>query len=614
MYSTPQQDVPGKRLPFLLQVLSFCLALLIVIAAPAQVLTNGTLYQIKCKGSQRVLDVRGGSDAPGTQVWQYDRNLTTAQRFTFGDGGNGSYMIFTKANLLVSIKVNLMVSEANVNNNSNSSGIGLVQDKPYVAGRLTAVAVNAPDPNRQKWKLIPAGDNFTFFIQSVAYPDKVLQPFNNDAQASLVLAPNTGADIQKWIINEPDDMMNEAMASPGEINELKDILTYQLGVGVLGGESTRPFYYHNNQPGETVYKYKKLIDPAKLPGELIDMIKNKLGPLGFVLSPVSEVLDLASDVKDFFTGSGSTKMYMDCWYPDSELRRVVCGKMKDKTGLCTQDYLHTQVTQDKDANFDIVPNDKFTFMLKNRWIGDKFDKIECEVRPTAGDPLYPRNPQVYSIKKDENACMYGPWMGDILDINAKIPIPLTDTKIEVANIDLRNNNEIHPVNQFWVKRGQELDLTSIVDGTGYFQKTGNNEIQASGLNQAMRYYIAFEVPATNTPRTSVMGISPLREFDVNGVGFDFSNNAAADIQPQTLTLKYKGVVRIKVNDNSFVRFQHTHHIFFDKMRVRPDGSAQGYIVVETDPIVKQGGSINIFVKETTPQGNNTVPTRLPVRQ
>jgi len=40
----------------------------------------------------------------------------------------------------------------------------------------------------------------------------------------------------------------------------------------------------------------------------------------------------------------------------------------------------------------------------------------------------------------------------------------------------------------------------------------------------------------------------------------------------------------------------THSIFFDKTRIRSDGTAQGYIVIETEPIVLYGGSINIFVK------------------
>jgi hypothetical protein len=297
-------------------------------------------------------------------------------------------------------------------------------------------------------------------------------------------------------------------------------------------------------------------------------------------------------------------MAMDCWYPDSEFKKTACGKLKEDAFVCAPDFLHTQVTDDRDINLDIFPNDKFKFMLKNRHIGDKFTSIEGEVKPKMLRNVYndktnesrtPRNASFLELKKDANVCLFGPWMGDILDINAKIPLPLTDTKIEVANIDLRNNNEIHPVNQLWYKKGAETQLISVVDATGYFNKTGNNEIAASGLNQLMRYYVAFEIPASIVQATQA---GKRVEYDVNGIGFDFTNNPTLDIQPEFLTLKYNGQLRLKINDNSFVRLQKTHKVFFDKIRNRLDGSVQGYFVVETERITNQGGSINVIIKNT----------------
>ena len=53
-----------------------------------------------------------------------------------------------------------------------------------------------------------------------------------------------------------------------------------------------------------------------------------------------------------------------------------------------------------------------------------------------------------------------------------------------------------------------------------------------------------------------------------------------------------------------MRTQPTHHVFFDKVRARPNHkSIQGYIVVETDAIAKPGGSINISMKDLTPNGS-----------
>jgi hypothetical protein len=199
-------------------------------------------------------------------------------------------------------------------------------------------------------------------------------------------------------------------------------------------------------------------------------------------------------------------------------------------------------------------------------------------------------------------------MGDILDLNLKVPIPFTDSKIALGNIDLRKNNEIHPMNQIWRKVGNETQLVAIVDGTGYFQKIGNNEVAASGLGQRMRFYIAFSMPAKQPVATQVT-----REYNIDGIAFDATDNPVLDIQPETLTFKYKGVVRLKINDNPTVRLQRTHKVFFDKVRTRADGSVQGYIVVETEPISKQGGSINIFVKDVSKSSvfdRDSVPVRV----
>jgi len=218
----------------------------------------------------------------------------------------------------------------------------------------------------------------------------------------------------------------------------------------------------------------------------------------------------------------------------------------------------------------------------------------------------PRNPALLQIKQDENICMYGPWMGDILDINLKIPVPLTSESIELGNIDLRKHNEIHPVNQLWRRNGDETQLTAIADGTGYFQKTGNGEIAASGLNQRMRFYKAFFVPG-GIPRVG----QSTREVTIDGIPFDFTDYPVLDVQPETLTVKYKGSLRVTIKDNSLVRGQKTHKVFLDKVRKRADGSLQGYIVIETEPITKQGGSINIFIKEQVISNDPTGPVTRP---
>jgi hypothetical protein len=417
--------------------------------------------------------------------------------------------------------------------------------------------------------------------------------------------PDNSPPAVVFLTTDPDDIESAPLASQAEIDEFNNVQKNQLGVGVLAGETTKPFYYHNNEPGEEVYKYNKIIDPARLPGKFYDWMGEKLGRAGILVKPLAVIDDVSLDIKDWIFGSSSSKVKMDCWYPDSEFKTTVCGTMEGDAFICPQDYLHTQVTVDKDVNFEILPYDKFKPMLVNRWIGDKFNVIEGEVKAKnlsnfnpgtnkTTETTSPVNPLLMKIKKDDNVCLHGPWMGDILDLNAKLPVPFTDSKIELVNIDLRNNNEIHPVNQLWRKVGNETQLIAIVDGTGYFQKMGNSEVAASGLNQRMRFYFAFIL----SKYTAAINNS-LLEFDINGIGFDFTDVPAENILPKTITLKQNGAVRVKVNDNSSIRNQNTHKVFFEKVRKTANGSVLGYIVVETEPISKQGGSINIFVKNIT---------------
>ncbi len=415
----------------------------------------------------------------------------------------------------------------------------------------------------------------------------------------------------------PDDFTYAPLASQAEIDEFRDIQNNQMGVAVLGGETTQPLYYHHNQPGEAVYKYNKIIDPARLPGKIYDYLGEKLGWAGFVVKPLAIIDDISLDIKDWIFGSSSTKVKMDCWYPVSEFKTTVCGSMKDDVFICPQDYIHTQVTVDKDVCLELTPSDRFRSFLSNRYLGETFDHIEGEVKVKnlgnfntqtgkTKETLDPHNSSLMEIKMNENVCLFGPWMADILDLNAKLPIPFTDSKIELVNIDLRNNNEIHPINQLWRRKGNELLLTAIVDETGYFERRGNNEVAASGLGQRMRFYIAFWLPA-NQPATQVT-----HEFTIDGVGFDFTDYPVSDIQPEFLAFKYNGATRLKVNDNTLIRYQKTHKVFFDKVGKRADGSVQGFIVVETEPIVKPGGSLNITVKQTSKSGvfnNEGVPVR-----
>jgi len=359
--------------------------------------------------------------------------------------------------------------------------------------------------------------------------------------------------------SDPGDLMSSPPATQGDIDEFNSIRDNQYGVGVLGGDTTKPFYYHHNQPGETVYKYKKVIDTQYLDGEGLRRITNILGPYHGVAIPLEQLSDInheiesvARDIWETLTSTHhSTLTAVDCWYPDSELKRTVCGTMDGDSHACGQDYTHTKLTVDKDMNFDVTPSATFKPMLKNRWAGGNFTVIEGEVKatnlqdysihtPWITETLVPKNPIFNTVKRGDNVCMYGPWMADIIDLNAKVPIPFSSDKIEAVNIDFRNNNEIHPINQMWIKKENETQLVSVVDKTGYFNKDNATESQASGYNQRMRYYLAFEIPPNDVT---------VQEYQVNGIGFDFAAHPMTDVATNVITLRYKGRVCLKIDDN-----------------------------------------------------------------
>ena len=193
----------------------------------------------------------------------------------------------------------------------------------------------------------------------------------------------------------------------------------------------------------------------------------------------------------------------------------------------------------------------------------------------------------------KDVCAYGPWMWERLFI-ADLPAgPI----IEAIGKDDFFNNEIHPANQIWFRENNTLNLIALVDQTGNFeipQNPGNNtEVHASGLRQRMRFHVAFKIPATVLNGETSRAV----EFQVNGIGFKFTNAPATEVAEIAQSLKYKDTVRLQVRDNSFLKSQRTHRVFLDQLKGRPDGSIQGFLVVETQPITRRGGSINIFVNQ-----------------
>ena len=351
-----------------------------------------------------------------------------------------------------------------------------------------------------------------------------------------------------------------------------------MGVAILGGETTKPFYFNHNDSDEKIYKYKKYINPSR--------------------------------------------SWIDAWFPLYGERKTLCGKVTEYH-LCDQDIIHNgTVTTDKDANLKILPNTYFkdmsiNYRLKNWVEKDYFNTIynmvkvtesseskakditnefvevyrkkfyketlECEFEPG----LLPNNKPINSlfsyykngrisqmINTPQELCVYGPWMWDRIVNKTFIPDHL--------------NNEIHPINQLWYKKNNETFLTGIVDATGYFDKKDATQVEASGLNQKMSFYKAFHISSDLLNKNITL------HYQIEGEGFKFDDIQTTKITEDDYQLKTKNDVLIEVKE-VYNRFK-THNVTFDQVCKRPDGSIQGYIVVETEKIRKRGGSINITLR------------------
>ena len=560
---------------------------------------------IKNKSSNKVLE---GVNTPGTQVRQVEHNGTPSQHFRLEEAGNGNFHILNENNLFLSLKFN---PQASSGESSTATGSRvLVLDKGYAQRPTCLTTAFANCPVHQLWKIKPvANESQVFTIESVA-SNTALQPFSNVSGGSVLTANISGADNQKWVIVETDDLLLTPIATQQEISEFEEIMATQSGVAVLSGDTTKPIYFHHNKPNEQIYKYSKTVHIPHT----------------------------------------SIKKSINAWFPVEANRKTFCGRVKEYKQV-TQDFEHDGTFNlDIDANLHIIPNPKFSSMLKNprmesyahgRYFKERFalhcgfqfpncinnpllkkaaedkanvdvqkllqdfnkDNIEVEFSPAMlGNPkdspdkefLRPIN-SMFSfapINLGKNVCAYGPWMWERIILD---DLPIVVRNIANAFADDYFNNEIHPANQIWFREENTLNLIALVDQTGYFENpsnpSNNTEVNASGLNQRMRFHVAFKIPATvlNGDTNSVL------EHQVNAVGFKFTNIPATNVAESVFRRKYKDTLRLEIRDNSFVRIEKTHRVFLDKVKNRPDGSIQGYLVVETQPITRRGGSIDIFI-------------------
>ncbi|HEY0766176.1 MAG TPA: RICIN domain-containing protein [Pyrinomonadaceae bacterium] len=559
---------------------------------------------IKNKASGNVLS---SVITAGTQVRQVEYTGGSSQHFRLQEAGNETFRIVSENNLFLSLKV--AEGEVSGGETSTSSSGKLVLDQRFLdnpACATTAILRNCPV--NQVWKISPvSNESQAFTIESMA-DNVVLQPQSNAARSLVFANHSSGADNQKWILVARDDLALLPLATSQEISEFEDIVANQSGVAVRNGDTTKPIYFHHNNGADKFFEYRK---------------------------------------KFFAPGFGEESVI--AWAPVNEVRRTFCGRVLEYKQQ-KQDLEHDGTfSLDVDATLHLEPNSKFGFMLKNpkmeSYVKDRYfkeqmniacsvsncnipairklaedraraggqellrkfntDNIEVEFTPAMlGNPIDspsthflrpPLNPMFSfrPINLGKNVCAYGPWMWERLFID---DLP-AHAALEAAGFEDFFNNEIHPANQIWFRENGTLNLIAVVDQTGYFENPrnpGNNtEVNASGLGQRMRFHVAFKIPA----RVLNGEINKVVEYQVNGIGFHFTNNSAVEVSEIVQSLKHRDIVRLQIRDNSFLKSERTHRVFLEELKSRPDGSIQGYLVIETQPITRRGGSINVFVKD-----------------
>lgn len=149
---------------------------------PAEILRPGTVFFIKSKGSQKVLDVSGGSTATGTRVQQLSLAGTAGQKFFFEETGDGFFFVRTSTG----------GHFLTLNTRSNPASAFLTQEPPAAA---------PPAADAQKWQIRLTDERTAFLIVNKATGDLVLQPSSAGDGASVrTVARQQGNDLQKWVV------------------------------------------------------------------------------------------------------------------------------------------------------------------------------------------------------------------------------------------------------------------------------------------------------------------------------------------------------------------------------------------------------------------------------
>ena len=183
---------------------------------------DGGYYLIVNRKSGKVIDICGGADTNGTNIWQYDGNDTDAQKWEILPTGDGAYYILSKKN-------------------------GKAIDVQYGSMKNgTNIWLYSPNGTKaQKFNFLKAADSIeikdgVYTIISKLDDQKALDISGGsmNSGANLQLYENNGTDAQKFIITKTGDTYR--------ITSLNSGMTLDIAGGSIQSGTNVRQYFNNN--------------------------------------------------------------------------------------------------------------------------------------------------------------------------------------------------------------------------------------------------------------------------------------------------------------------------------------------------------------------------------
>jgi lipoprotein-anchoring transpeptidase ErfK/SrfK len=183
---------------------------------------DGGYYLIVNKGSGKVVDICGGADADGTNIWQYDQNGTDAQKWEILPAGDGAYYILAKKNgKVIDVQYGSM---------KNGTNIWLYSKNGTKA---------------QKFNFLKSAANVSvkdgvYTIVSKLDDQKVLDISGGSmgSGANLQLYKNNGTNAQKFIITKTGGTYR--------VTSLNSGMTLDIAGGSIQSGTNVRQYFNNN--------------------------------------------------------------------------------------------------------------------------------------------------------------------------------------------------------------------------------------------------------------------------------------------------------------------------------------------------------------------------------